>query len=355
MRPERHVQRVLVSATTDIIGEFETDWMRVDHAWHLGGGREATRSLPGPYARKALVISFRTDPAQDDNLIIHTYEGAGPAFSAYFSVLFGKRFDSHGPIQASGLFNVPDLSAYGEASDVLLPQNKPSPRSDYPVPLRLEQLHRLLPLWTGSPETKAHRDIFHSASKFYWQALQAVQSDPEVAYLHLISAGEVLSGGFGLDETEALDETARAILDRVAAQGTQGQKDARVLRSRLLGIRRRFVTVLNRLLDQNFFERREAQDEWGALERSSICETLGAAYDLRSRYVHVGQSFGSWAMLLAHTQAERTPGEPQVSDPEFKKILMRAPTYIGLERCIRYGLLRFADQVGLLSPDPTEA
>jgi hypothetical protein len=36
-----------------------------------------------------------------------------------------------------------------------------------------------------------------------------------------------------------------------------------------------------------------------------------------------------------------------VDDADFGRTLAAAPTFIGLERIVRYGLLRFAEQLGV--------
>jgi len=75
--------------------------------------------------------------------------------------------------------------------------------------------------------------------------------------------------------------------------------------------------------------------------------SIGAAYDLRSRYVHTGGSFGNWISLsLGGINHEVPFGKPVVEDEEFEKILAIAPTYVGLERVVRYCLLTFAKQNG---------
>lgn len=71
----------------------------------------------------------------------------------------------------------------------------------------------------------------------------------------------------------------------------------------------------------------------------SFRSAIAAAYDLRSRYVHTGVPFGGW---ISFWQNEVQIGRPVVEDKELGKILALAPTFTGLERVIRYCILRFA-------------
>ncbi|MNY09114.1 hypothetical protein D3C86_1420070 [compost metagenome] len=76
---------------------------------------------------------------------------------------------------------------------------------------------------------------------------------------------------------------------------------------------------------------------------------------MRSRYVHSGESFGSWIYPRGSGVEEIQSGRPVIKDKDFAKTLATAPTYSGLERVVRYGLLRFSERLGvqtmIASPD----
>lgn len=59
-------------------------------------------------------------------------------------------------------------------------------------------------------------------------------------------------------------------------------------------------------------------------------------------------NFGGWVAPRGKDNAEVQSGKPIVEDKEYGRILEWAPTYVGLERTIRYGLLRFALDRGLI-------
>ncbi len=105
------------------------------------------------------------------------------------------------------------------------------------------------------------------------------------------------------------------------------------------------MKTIERLTDDSFFDRSESTQAYGRFERESFLKSVGAAYDLRSRYVHTGAPFAFWVSWNLCNN-EVGIGEPVLADRELSGILARAPTYVGLERIIRYSLLRFAQEQG---------
>jgi len=120
-----------------------------------------------------------------------------------------------------------------------------------------------------------------------------------------------------------------------------GEKKANIIRSRLYQVRKKYKLTVRRLLNDNFFIKTQAKESFAALRKEDIEASLLASYDLRSRYIHTGERFGGKIRDWGHLVAERIVGEPVVDDKDYKKILMKAPTFLGLERIMRYCLLCF--------------
>lgn len=348
LRPNECVQKLLLSTPADFIGEFDAPNLLISHAWPpLYTGRATWFGRKGDSLnRRAIVLAFRTPPPADPapGLIIPNYEDAGEIVASALSVLFGKRFDLHGPFEMSGLFRVPELSDFATPCDPRLRHNDGQPRGDRSVPLNLAETRRIVPLIMGS--NKDSRVVaFHSAAKFYRRALMAIEVDPEVAYLNLITAGEIISNFCDLTDEEALDCEARTVLDRIEKEHPDGTKLARFLRGRLLGIKRRFVSAIIASVDDTFFDRMEARESSRSFQKDDFRRRIAAAYDLRSRFVHSGYPFGGW-IKLHMTMYEVPMGKPVVPDKEMAEVLARAPLFSGLERVIRYVLLTFAAELG---------
>ncbi|TPI53310.1 hypothetical protein FJ420_31925 [Mesorhizobium sp. B3-1-3] len=315
-------------------------------------------SVVGASKRTALVISFvAAEPSKHSGTIIPNYEHVGDHVGAYLAVLFGKRFDNLGIVESHGRFGLPDVSAYGVPYRIGSPHNSDSPRIDIPIPLNFSEIRRIHSLLQGEIEDVDAVRRFNAACQFYYRAVGNVDSDPEVAYLHLTMAGEILAGAEDVSDADLLDDQLKDILEQVASGLADGGRAARLLRSRLYQVKRRFRHVLNSFLDNDFFARTEAQHEFGKLKREDVGDRLGAAYDLRSKYVHSGESYGGW-IAPGRSNDEVQIGRPVVADAAFARALYMAPTFIGLERIMRYCLLRFAEKrfgIDLAVENPSEA
>ncbi|TOB51267.1 hypothetical protein CGK04_12130, partial [Vibrio parahaemolyticus] len=103
-----------------------------------------------------------------------------------------------------------------------------------------------------------------------------------------------------------------------------------------------FCKFLIDCLDDKFFERSESKHEYQKLTKTDIKQRLKAAYNLRSKYVHAGKTPSGWMSVdYLNDNEEIIFGAPVLQDKEMKKTLKRSPTFIGMERIIRYSLLKF--------------
>jgi hypothetical protein len=185
--------------------------------------------------------------------MIPRYEATGERVCALLSLFYGKRFDSHGSVQSHGDFMLPRLGQFSSLCIAELPQNNHSPRSDIAVPLDLRQIAKIAPILTGQVTDFAKGTALNGAAKFYYQALQNGESDPEVAYLHLITAGEILANTHHPEGTDYLDESVREIFDEIKQCVPNDNKKAKILASRMRQIKRRFRLTVEDLVDEQFF------------------------------------------------------------------------------------------------------
>lgn len=349
LRLSETTQRILISTTSRFVAEYVSEDVLLTHAWpqlHMG-----TRLSEGSMSRSAFVLSFRTaEVPKVAGTVIPTYEYVGEFTCALLSVLFGKRFDTHGPFESNGTFSVPVLTQFSETCAPTLPQNSHKPRSDIAVKLDLREVARIEPMLIGEGSKCPEGRSFYAAAKFYLQALQNAESDAEVAYLHLITAGEILSNAHRPPTEDMLDDSVRKALDQIRQSLPDGEKIARMLAERMRQIKRRFVATIADLLDAPFFAATADRPAWARLTPETLSKRIGAAYDLRSRYVHTGVEFGGWVSpLRAHQLDEVQSGRPILHDPELESLLEGIPNYLGLERAIRYALFRFAEKHVLFS------
>jgi hypothetical protein len=348
LRPSETTQKALISTTSRLVGKYEKNGMLLTHAWPDFYDRSAyVRMSESPISRCAFIFAFETEPVEEKQELSPEYLAMAELICPYLGVLFGKRFDNHGLIESIGLFHIPDLSQFGYLCDHKLPQNSHAPRVDFSIPLNLEEFSRIERLFLDNTLDQKFLRTFQGSAKFYLQALQNAEHDPEVAYLHLITAGEILSNFHKYEKNQLLDVQTKQMLEKIQAGLPDGLHVANFISNNLLQIKKRFVKTIMQLVDPVFFQHSETSQSYAKFEVDSFETSISAAYDLRSRYVHTGISFGNWISLkVGGMNNEVQVGKPVVGDKEFGNILAKAPTYIGLERVIRYCLLRFAQLNG---------
>lgn len=348
LRPDRDVAKFLISSTCPLEGRYDTSNLLIAEAVPGLGDRTAhLRQRHATGAHYAFTMAFRTPAADQGGFIIPQYDHVAEMMCGYLSVLYGKRFDYLGAIESSGLFSLPNLRAMDSLSDPAFATNSSRPRADFGFPLDLAEVGRLTDLMFGEAGTNLNATAFRGASKFYMRALQTAEIDIEIAYLHLITAGEILAGAVEIPEDLLMAPQTRVHLGKIKAEMQQGEEIVGALKRQARSVKRRFVEAFLALTDEAFFERSEASQRYAALNKATYRKVLGAAYDLRSRYVHSGESFGGWIYPRGSGIEEIQSGRPVVKDKDFAKTLATAPTYSGLERVVRYGLLRFSERLGV--------
>ena len=353
LKPDKTVQKILISTTSRMTGEYESEGLVITHAWPSVYDSSATaRMLETPLSRSGLMITFEIPSEERPSIIVPNYTPTGENICAYLSVLFGKRFDCHGLVEANGSYQIPDLTAYSRICDPELPYNSHEERSCFPVPLEISQISSIERVFfADSTIDETLRSKLDAICKFYMQALQNAEYDPEVAYLNLITAGEILSSFFRYPKEEMLDKRTIEDLNIVKNEIEDGEKIAKRISKRLTSVKKSFVKSLCSLLDDSFYMTAEAEKNFGHFSSADIEKHIGAAYDLRSIYLHTGISFGKW-IEPSRGHKDLQLGKPIVDDKKFAKILRKAPKFAGLERLIRYCTLKFMSSHKLLVFDP---
>jgi hypothetical protein len=246
------------------------------------------------------------------------------------SIWFGKRFDYHGPIAIGGIAHMPDLSSIAPISHYHLGPYNHQPRSDLNIELNLNSLAPVLCL-LSKRQPQNELAAFWAATRFYARA-----------FFHLVVALEVIASQINVPYNDLYDEQARQDLD--AIEQKQGPDLANRVRSRYYQLRRRVVYAAKELVNDVFFDGSQAQPGC-RLDRDRLEGCIKAAYDLRSKYAHAGMQFGIWLGMVVHPEeAEVQVGRPVLPDAqkELEEILANIPTFVGLERLVRFITLSFA-------------
>ena len=219
-------------------------------------------------------------------------------------------------------------------------------RKDLGIPLRFDEAQPLVPILdrifaevNGTGSLSKDLNLAFTAGRFYQQALQQYDSDTELAFLSLVNAGEVLVSGLKFTKAELRDDKLTAMLaeiDRCVKPETAAELKERFFRQ----ISRRFRKGLTKSLNANFYSGSESAKDFLRLKPENIEKHLRAAYDLRSTFLHAGTRFGVW-VLSDGEGSETSIGTPAYGDSDWKKLIAAIPTLNGLERVIRFALLRF--------------
>lgn len=344
LRPSQDMTKILLSTTSRFMGEYASDGMLLTHAWP-SGHRQAEGNLgltENPMSRNYYALALETPPFdRAKSVVVPDFTPTGDMLSVYLSILFGKRFDNHGRLESNGRFYLPHVGGSMIPCNASLPFNSHSVRANLKIPLDFAEVQRIKPLLCMQEPDDRFLGFVSSAGRFYLHALQEVEKDAEIAFLDLITCCEILSNFYEYDDKVLLDSTMQNDLRQIAEQVNGGDTISKRIRGRLYQVKRKFTTTLLKLLTPGFFQHREAKEELFALKMGDIEMRIKAAYDLRSRYIHTGLSFGDWVFSGTTYQAEVLLGAPVVKDKDFKQLLMRSPTFLGLERIVRFCLLRF--------------
>src|ERR1051325_11117698 len=97
LRPSNTVQKVLISTTSRLVGEYESDDICIAHAWPaFHDPFMRLKFAEGGTSRSAYVVAFETPaPHARPGSALPDYTPTGDAVCSYLAVLFGTRFANH--------------------------------------------------------------------------------------------------------------------------------------------------------------------------------------------------------------------------------------------------------------------
>lgn len=348
------VIRFLISAPSRFVGQLSTPDLSVQMIMPSGGVELETSIKPGPYSRSYYLVSIRVpdDPSSAEAFAVpvttlrnqeplYDFRKVGGMLCDLASVWFGKSFDYHGVIADHSIAYLPNLGSISPVSHHGLGPYNQHPRPDLEIKLKLQELEAVLVL-LYKREPAAELNAFWSASRFYTSALRVFEYDPEVAFFNLIVALEIISSQIDVPDGELYDRQAQEDLE--AVEDALGDALANRVRQRYFQLSRRMIYAAKTLVNDTFFEGCRASQKCYCLNRGNLESCVKAAYDLRSKYAHSGMPFGIWLDIVVMPGAEVQVGQPVLPDGyrRREKILANIPTFLGLERLVRFTVLRFA-------------
>jgi hypothetical protein len=334
----------LVSTPCQMTHEFHSETVTV-YQMIKNLGDYAHLAHPGPFERHFYALEIQTSQT-----------AAGFAFNldvdkivGILSLWYGKDIINHGPIITDGVLSLPDLLNLAPNVYFSLPVyggqhiDPPATECNWKS---LAQIQSLL------GETKFTHDKTHTivkAAKCYSQALRLFPIDREIAYLRLIQSLECV-----VDKTSFSDEELfshdKELWSHIrwleSLEQTKGAKVAKFVKGRLYQITRSVLLWVKQYLDDGFFVSASF-----SLTADELELYIPAAYSLRSKYVHSGIAFGDFVDPV-DGRCERFERIPDYfcalcPDTDLRKTLNRAPTFLGLQRLVRYCLLKYLEKENL--------
>lgn len=334
LRPQKNVTKYLLSSPASFVGEAElNEDFLFTIAFPISSIEERlsyTLQKSNPLNRGFYVLALKDLETEGGRY----QDPRAELLLIAASVWYGKRFDNLGILEKHGVHALP-LHQPRIATRFFHAGFWNSLRRVNAGPeLNLSNFTEFVrKIFSNSVNSEALR-FFFVAGSFYLSALQAVALDAAKAYLDLVLAIEVLSGFYEYSEDELYDAELKAFISRLLPA------DAKFIKGRFYQVSRKYRMTFARLLTNEFFAAHEAGEPQYGLQAANAMDYVRSAYDLRSKYVHEGFPIQAFTDGILQLRTEIQVGQPVIGDKVIDKYQF-APTLIGLERMVRFALLRF--------------
>lgn len=337
MRSEETIQRFLLSSPAWFVNEIEReDFLLTPALPDSNSSALRERITPGPRRRSFMALSLKIEEEKKETIVIPQYNWMANDIANLMSAFYGKLVIMHGCFERRGKFEVPDNSTESVLDYDLYPFNGNARKS---TKLDTDIGHFMIPLSLYLDDPNEWQHIIPSCS-FYTAALQLFSKDAVLAFVLFLSSLECLSQSLDVTDEELFGKDFWKKLCIIKNDLKGGEAFYKDLCSRLFQIGQRCAIFVDRYLDNNFYDNPECSDNIHILKREDIRKRIKAAYTLRSKYLHIGKSHGGWTEYCKHVGAEVVIGIPVIDDPDLKKMVMRSPTLVGIERILHYCLYK---------------
>ena len=302
-----------------------------------------------PFSRRFIIVTLNIPPENGPSPILARNQSYfGEIFSVLFSILYGKEFKFHGLLETFGMHHLPNISNQPN-SFYYLPYYNSSSRKDLEIPLTLDKFELIEPVLLEGPNiSDEFRQKIIATGKFYNRALRIFPHEPELAFLDLITCGEMISSFYDeqFTDEELYDENLLTYFEDVRRL-ENGRAIVNNIKSRLYQVKRKFTSSILRNLNDEFFANDETVSNVGRITRENSESVIKAGYDLRSLYVHEGLEFGKYITPEQNQNNELVINEPLQLGQRASRTITRSPSFLGLERMIRFCLLSLLNANGL--------
>lgn len=157
--------------------------------------------------------------------------------------------------------------------------------------------------------------------------------DTSIAYMSLVGAGEILTKNMTFKDEELYELDTLTFFDEVKT--TLGEEKLKLVRNSMRQIKKRYYIGMHRFFAPCLVSTNEHVHR--KLTKENFEDTLKAAYDLRSKFLHEGFRMG---MHTTHNIFEVGLTHSRGYSQSLINLLNRAPTFVALERVVRFALLK---------------
>jgi hypothetical protein len=134
-------------------------------------------------------------------------------------------------------------------------------------------------------------DKFILASRFYSQALEYMETVPDMAYLNLVSSVEILSQDMDIGpiSVEEINAHMASLFSEIKENELKEKIEDAFLKNERF-IKRRFIEFVLKYTNEDFWNY-DNRPEIGKIEQNELKKYLSNVYDQRSKTLHDGEPF----------------------------------------------------------------
>ncbi|MER2005884.1 MAG: hypothetical protein ABS939_00410 [Psychrobacillus sp.] len=346
---DKSLHKFLISTPARIVGNYRSGDVSIDISFPEDDSM--LNYQDSPHSRTFLIVTISVPPVTYPEVIFGVNQSFhGEIFSSLLSLVYGKEFKYHGLLESYGLYKLPNMN--NEANSLYyLPFFNSSPRKDLEIPLNLEKFGLIEPLIinNNASVTDEFSQKIIATGKFYNRAIRMLPREPELAYLDLITCGEMISSFYDDDftEEELYDEKLMKSLEQIKTL-ENGESIAKDIKNRLYQVKRKFTAALLKNLNDEFFSKTETINNVGRIHKVAAEKLIKKGYDLRSLYVHTGADFSEFIIPRKGINNEIQVFTPaHETDKKLANVISDSPSFLGLERIIRFSLLSLINANGV--------
>jgi hypothetical protein len=341
-------ERVFAFDTTSrFVGEYISEKIKIQHFWPdiTGGDRDWGRKfLEGPDSQSYYIIKligFHREWIFGGSKITDDGTGLARSLVNMISVILGKELSYVGCVHDGVNFLNPISNQRQRGPYLRSPLSDHGERIDFPLQkLNIEHLSEYKVAMEMLFDDNNTLNEWLTAARFYARGINNFTSDPNLSFTDLVSCGECLTQDLKLPDSELYDDAFLPLIKKFQESKEFNDSEKSILQKKLYQLRRRFAFGILHDLDEGYFSRKLGgfTNDDALISKDNIFNLLGATYDVRSKLVHAGANL---SVLLHHLPYEERLWMFNVGmDKDLKKVLRKSLSFIGLERVIRYSLIK---------------